>query len=287
MIPPIHLINEFFIGNTMSVFLIDIFFFSITFWDVLDVLIVSLILFQVYRILRGTVAFNIFVGIVSLFILWWLVGFLKMDLLNMILSQFVSLGVIMIVIVFQPEIRRFLLLLGDRTLKAGPLEKISSLFKRKGEPQKIINERAINELLRAVKKMSEDKTGALIVFCNVADVPKVYDSGIHMNAEISTSLITTIFQKNTPLHDGALLIEGDKLMAAGCILPLSESKSLPAKYGLRHRAALGIGEIANVKSIIVSEETGRISSSHKGAMYFNLTDNELSEFLYKTYTEII
>ncbi len=271
----------------MGMFLIDIFFFSITFWDILDVLIVSIILYQVYRILRGTVAFNIFVGIVSLFILWWLVGFLKMDLLNMILGQFVSLGVIMIVIVFQPEIRRFLLLLGDRTLKAGPLEKISSLFKRKGEPQKIINEKAINELLRAVKKLSEDKTGALIVFCNVSDIPKVYDSGIRLNAEISMSLITTIFQKNTPLHDGALLIEGDKLMAAGCILPLSESKSLPAKYGLRHRAALGVGEIANVKSIIVSEETGRISSSHRGAMYFNLTDNELSEFLYKTYTEII
>lgn len=270
-------------SNIFPVFLVQIGFFTITIWDVLDVIIVSLLLYQVYKLLKGTIAFNIFVGIVALFIIWWLVGFLKMDLLNMILNQFVSLGVIMIVIVFQPEIRKFLLLLGNRTMKGGSLELIANFFKR-GADKAQVNERAINEIRKAVIKLSEEKTGALIVFGKPANIPQVYESGVPLHAELSSQLVQSIFQKESPLHDGALLIDGEKVIAAGCILPLSENNYLPSKYGLRHRAALGVSELGGVKTIIVSEETGLVSTTDNGAISFKVSDNDLSEFLFQLYS---
>lgn len=269
--------------NILSVFLVQIGFFTVTIWDVLDVIIVSLLLYQIYKLLKGTIAFNIFVGIVALFIIWWLVGFLKMDLLNMILSQFVSLGVIMIVIVFQPEIRKFLLLLGNRTLKGGSLEIIAGFF-RKSTNKIPANEKAINEIRKAVIKLAEEKVGALIVFGKPTNIPQVYDSGVPLHAVLSTQLIQSIFQKESPLHDGALLIDGDKIIAAGCILPLSENNYLPSKYGLRHRAALGVSELGGVRTIIVSEETGLVSTTDNGAISFKVSDNDLSEFLYELYS---
>lgn len=271
------------INNILPVFLVQIGFFTITIWDVLDVIIVSLLLYQVYKLLKGSIAFNIFVGIVALFIIWWLVGFLKMDLLNMILSQFVSLGVIMIVIVFQPEIRKFLLLLGNRTLKGGSLELVANFFKR-GAGKAQVNEKAINEIRKAVIKLAEEKTGALIVFGKPTNIPQVYESGIPLHAELSSQLVQSIFQKESPLHDGALLIYGEKIIAAGCILPLSENNYLPSKYGLRHRAALGVSELGGVKTIIVSEETGLVSTTDNGAISFKVSDNDLSEFLFQLYS---
>jgi diadenylate cyclase len=258
-------------------FLLDLSFLSIRFWDIIDILVVGFLIYQVYKLLRGSVALNIFVGVLSLYALWWLVGILKMELLSKILSQFVSVGVIVIAIVFQQELRRFLLLLGNQALR-GRLQLKS--FKSEDKQDKSLE---INALRQSILTLSEDKTGALIVLSDSSTMINFSESGVILDAKINKNLILSIFNKESPLHDGAIIIANHKIHTASSILPISDNTDLPQSAGLRHRAALGVSEATNVAAFIVSEESGEISVAYQGKLEMNLDEAQLDKMLTKYY----
>jgi diadenylate cyclase len=252
----------------------DFSFLSIRFLDIVDILVVGYLIYQVYRLLRGSIAFNIFVGVMMLYMSWWLVRALKMDLLTLILEQFVSVGVIVIAIIFQPELRRFLLLIGNQTLR----RRFNFL---KPEQSSDDNNLGIKELENAIVELAESQTGAIIVLANNSTMSQYSESGVVLDAHISKPLLISIFNKDCPMHDGAVIISNHKIHAASCVLPLSESPSLPPEAGLRHRAAVGITETANVTAFIVSEESGQIAMAHQGQLTMDLDKENLSALLEK------
>jgi len=252
-------------------------FLTISLWDILDILIVGYLIYQIYRLLRGSIAFNIFIGVLMLYVVWWLVTKLKMGLLSAVLDQFVSVGVIILIIIFQPEVRRFLLFLGDSTLRQR-----SNFFGRVFESNLKFGEQRevpINALKAALQNMSKGKVGALIVLAKNLSLEGLITVGVTLDANISESLIESIFFKDSPLHDGAIIISGGKIQAASCILPLSENTSLPRSAGSRHRAAVGITEKADVSALIVSEESGSISFAHDGKLQRRISEKKLIEVL--------
>ena len=235
-------------------------FITIRFLDILDISLVALLLFQIYRLIKGTVAFNIVIGLFSFYLLWLIVRALNMELLGSIMGQFIGVGVLALIVVFHPEIRKFLVFIGtnynvNRVLQ---LDKLFGTGKVKS-----INEEQIESLVDACVSMAKSKTGALIVIAGNSELNDQIKSGEKLNAKISASLIRTIFFKNTPLHDGAIIIKDNKIVAGGCILPLTQ-KELDKALGLRHRAAVGITETTDAVTIIVSEERGTISFAKEG-----------------------
>ncbi|MBQ3709456.1 MAG: diadenylate cyclase CdaA [Bacteroidales bacterium] len=221
--------------------------------DVIDIVLVALLLYGLYRLLKGTAAISIFVGIVAIFLIWQLVNALQMELLTTILGAFVSVGFIALIIIFQPEIRRFLFTIGAKT-QSGE-NKFFHIFRRKKQHVALDTD----TLCQACKSMSDIKQGALIVITRQNSIPDIVLTGVNIDAEISKPLIENIFFKNSPLHDGAMIITGNRITAARCILPVSNNNDLPGHYGLRHRAAVGISENNDCIVIVVSEETGTIS----------------------------
>jgi uncharacterized protein (TIGR00159 family) len=258
-------------------FLFDIGFLPVSIWDVLDVIIVGYLIYRIYLLLRGSIALNIFVGVVMLYVVYWLVGMLKMDLLSMILSQFVNVGFIIIIIIFQPEVRRFLLFLGNTTLR-GRTTVVSRWLARN---LRVVADREsyILEVKSALLRMSRDNIGALIVLSKNVDLSNISHSGIYLDAQISQALLLSIFQRESPLHDGAVVIGKGKILAASAILPVSETSVLPESAGLRHRAALGISERTTAVAFVVSEETGTISFAQEGRMEMGLNEERISQLL--------
>jgi diadenylate cyclase len=255
-------------------------FLSVRLLDILDILIVAFLLYKIYRLLKGGAAINIFIGIIAIYVLWWLfVKILNMQLLGAILGQFMSIGVIALIIVFQQEIRRFLLVIGSNSF-AG-----KDSFTRKLLPWNwqapAISKPNISPIVKACTSMSKNKTGAIMVLARSSDLKFYERTGDIMDAEVSKRLLESIFFKNSPMHDGAVIIENNKIKAARCVLPVTENTDLPAHYGMRHRAALGITEQSDAISIIVSEETGNISMAVDGKMHYNISPEELEELLTK------
>jgi len=252
-------------------------FLPVRIWDILDILIVGYLMYQIYRLLRGNIAFNIFVGVLTLYVVWWLVDQLNMDLLGAVLDQFVKVGVIILIIIFQPEVRRFLLFLGNSTLRqrSNFLGRIIDRNFEGGEQK----EDWVQAIKKAMLRMSRSKTGALIVMSKNLNLEGLVNSGIVIDGQISEALIESIFNKSSPLHDGAVIMENGKVKLASAILPISESHELPSSAGLRHRAAVGITERANVAGFVVSEETGIISFAYGGKLKRNLTEDELVSLL--------
>lgn len=250
-------------------------FITIRFLDILDILLVAFLLYQLYRLIKGTVAFNIVIGLFSLYLFWLLVRALNMELLGSIMGQFIGVGVLALIIVFHPEIRKFLVFIGTNY----NVNRVLSLDKLFGAGKtKSINTHQIDEIVNACAAMSKTKTGALIVIAGSSDLDEQVNTGEKINSKISSPLIRTIFFKNTPLHDGAIIIRGNKIVAAGCILPLTQ-KELDKMLGLRHRAAVGITEITDAICIIVSEERGSISVAQNGEIKRRLSSESLSAFL--------
>ena len=270
----------------MPVFFFDfsIGFLEIRLWDILDIAIVGFIIFQVYKLLRGTVAFNIFIGIISLFVLWWLVQALEMDLLSSILNQFASLGVIILIIIFQPEIRRFFAIFGRTTVK-GRLDVFRRIFSRQGQQGSVESEKYVRAVSTAMRRLSRTKTGALLVIAPNAETMEFSRSGVTLNAVISTPLLVSIFNHHGPLHDGAVVLSANRVHAAGCILPVSNNPTLPGTAGLRHRAGLGVTEGTNVATFIVSEETGKMAYAREGKIRFNVKANEIDTLLSQAFRE--
>lgn len=252
-------------------------FLPVRIWDILDVLIVGYLMYTIYRLLRGNIAFNIFVGVLTMYVVWWLVNQLNMDLLGAVLDQFVKVGVIVLIIIFQPEVRRFLLFLGKSTLRQRSkfLDRIIDRSFEEGE----FKEQQINAIRKALIRLARSKTGALIVFSKNLDLEGIINPGVQLDANIHESLLESIFNKESPLHDGAIIMENGKIKYARTILPVSESQQLPGNVGLRHRAAVGITEKASVAAFVVSEETGVVSFAYEGKLRRKLTEDELTVLL--------
>lgn len=252
-------------------------FLPITVGDVLDILIVGYLLYQLYKLLRGSLGFNIFIGLVLIYVAWWLVGLLNMDMLALILEQFLSVGVVLLLIVFQPEVRRFLLLLGRSTIhRRSPFW---NRFMNQNLGAAVPNSRELKAVLRAMENFSRTKTGALIVVTQNPDAEEFKNMGVLLGAQISTQLLESIFQKESPLHDGAVVIANLKVHAASVILPVSENKDVPSEIGLRHRAAIGITENSKVVAIVVSEETGKISYARNGRLNIGVGLEDIERIL--------
>ena len=250
-------------------------FITIRFLDFIDILLVALLLYQLYRLLKGTVAFNIIIGLFSLYLLWLIVKLLNMELIGSIMGQFIGVGVLALIIVFHPEIRKFLVFVGTHY----NINKVFALDKLMGTSKKrTINQEQIDIMVDACFSMAKSHTGALIVITNDLELNEQVNSGERLNAKISSSLIRTIFFKNSPLHDGAVIIRGNRIAAAGCILPLTQ-KEIEKSMGLRHRAAIGITENSDAVCIIVSEEKGTISFAKDGEIIRRLTKEKLITLL--------
>ncbi len=231
-------------------------FISIRILDVFDIFLVALLLYQIYQWIKSSVAINIFVGMFALYLFWLLVKALKMQLLTTILGQFMGVGVLALIIVFQQEIRRFFLHIGSKYFS-----KNSRLFIDYLNHDDLINseDNYSNEIIKACFALSKTKTGALIVLSNKSELSAFTDTGDVINSEINNNLIQTIFFKNTPLHDGAMIIIRNKIVAVRCTLPINNDLKLPSKYGMRHLSAMSMHYQTNTLIILVSEETGAIS----------------------------
>jgi uncharacterized protein (TIGR00159 family) len=248
-------------------------FISVKPLDIIDILLVSILLYQLYRLIKGTAAMKIFIGIIAVFFVWKIVNTLQMELLSALIGQFISVGVIALIVVFQPEIRKFLLLLGNPDFYK----------KRKFLLWHYFNEENTNisleTIVDACQKMANEKIGALIVMAQKNELEEYVSTGEIIDARISRELIQNIFFKNSPLHDGALVIQNNRIKAARCILPISANNSLPSDLGLRHRSALGLTENSDAIAIVVSEQTGNISFCKQGVLSQNIQPAKLLEFL--------
>ena len=248
-------------------------FVPFTFIDFIDIILVAAIMFWIYRATRGTNAPYIITGIIMIYLMWVVVRTLNMELLSSILGQFVSVGVIALIIVFQPEIRRFL-------QKIGMSQKRFNFIYRIFNHGSKISDTNLQPLVVACREMADAKIGALIVIGQQSDLSLIVEGGIILDAKISAPLVRNIFFKNSPLHDGAIVIEGDRIMAARCILPVTQS-DVPKSFGTRHRAAIGMSEISDAIILVVSEETGSISIANNGRINLDINPDRLGTILQK------
>jgi len=251
---------------------------DIRFIDVIDIILVAIIFFQLYKLIRGTAALSIFIGIFIIYMFWLLVKALNMELIGALMGQVIGVGVIALIIVFQQEVRRFLLVIGNRYMNRRRFSFgriFSTVEEETGSPKEA------EEIVRATESMASKKTGALIVLGRKSSLDIYSEGGERIDAIISAELLETIFFKNSPLHDGAVLIEDGKIFAARCPLPITDSVSLPPRFGMRHRAAIGISEHTDSLVVVVSEESGHITVAEGGEMKEDITPNELRQILLK------
>ncbi len=251
---------------------------NFSFFQALDIAIVAFLIYQIYKLVKGTSALNIVLTIIGIYILWKIADQLSMPITSEILDRVVSMGLLAIVVVFQPEIRRFLFMITTPTaLKEGKSKwNLGHWIRRfkvvKGMQKKELN---ITQVIQACVHMSQEKTGALIVLTQLNRLPGTVATGERLDAIVSSALIENIFFKNSPLHDGALIIEKNKIIAARCILPVTSNKNVSANLGLRHRSAIGVTEQSDALAIVCSEETGSISYCLFGNVTYNVTPTQL------------
>jgi len=243
--------------------------------EIIDIFLVALLMYGIYRLMKSSGAMNIFIGVLSFIALWFLVSYVfKMKLLGGILDKVVSVGAIALIVLFQNELRRFLVMLGSRRR----WKNFVALFSQKKNKQ-VASKAYIVQIVLACKNLAESKTGALIVIENNISLDEYLSSGERTDALVSYRLLENIFYKNTPLHDGAVIIGNERIKAAACILPVSRDETVPKQYGLRHRSALGISQVSDAKAIVVSEETGHIALAYMGKIYADLSSKELDRML--------
>lgn len=256
-------------------------FIQIRWIDIIDILLVAVLLYELYRLLKGTVAINIFFGIVALVLFWQVVNALQMELLTKILGAFISVGFIALIVIFQPEIRRFLLALGTTTfMRRSGRRFLFWRFNFDSHPG--ID---ADSIVMACSHLAEMKLGGLLVVTRKNELKQYINTGEVVEARISAPLLETIFYGQGPLHDGAVIISGNTIMAAACILPVSGNTEIPKRLGLRHRAAVGISEVSDAIAIVVSEENSRISYAVGGNLHAKVSVAELKSLLEKEFYE--
>ncbi|WBX76130.1 diadenylate cyclase CdaA [Tenacibaculum ovolyticum] len=255
-------------------------FIDFSFLDVLDIILVAVLLYYIYKLLKGTVAINIVIGIAFIFIIWKITQALNMEMLSGILGYLLSGGVIALIIVFQQEIRKFLLMIGTTNFSTqrGFLNQLKFL------KTEINSEIDIETVLKACVSMSKTKTGALLVIEKTNNLDFLINNGDKMNALVNEAILESIFYKNSPLHDGATVIRDNYIVATRVVLPISDSTKIPSRYGLRHRAAIGVTEKTDAICLLVSEETGEISYIKDGDFVLYKTPEDLFMKLEKDLT---
>ena len=246
--------------------------------DFIDIALVAVLFYYLYKLLKGTNALNIVIGFILIYITSKVVKYLDMKLLTEILDKFISVGAIALIVIFQSEIRRFLILLGSN----GFLDKWKKIIFWKND-KVAKNNLDSSAIVLACNHLSQSYTGALIVICKTNPLEQIIQTGDVFSSEINSQLLETIFFKNTPLHDGAVIINENKIQAARCILPVSKNNNIPASMGLRHRSAIGITEQTDAISVIVSEQTGKISVVKQGVVKHAISIDELQTYLDKEF----
>ena len=244
-------------------------FLSENITNIIDILLVITIVVLLFRWLRGTYANRIIIGLIIVYVVWKVVSIFNLTVLSEILGQIIQVGVIVLVIIFQPELRKFLYIVGNR--------KFFKWFARNNKDEDIEDD--IDSIVRACKRMSASQTGALIIMARRNPLNDVIATGEQIDALVSRELIENIFFKNSPLHDGAVVIKKHRIAAARCILPVSKSNSLPSDVGLRHRSAVGITTETDAVAIVVSEQTGQIAISIQGNLQQNISPTVLKQKL--------
>lgn len=249
--------------------LFEIYFLRVTFTDLLDIGLVALLIYTLYRLMRQTIALQVFIGLIALYLIDVIVTAADMTMLRFLFSTVSEVFVIAVIILFQPELRRLLLLLGQTP----GLQR----FLRGSDQSKVVD-----EVISATESMAREKMGALMVFTRNTPLGAFIETGTLMQSQISADLIISIFQKNSPLHDGAMIVQAGRIEAVRCILPVTQSRALSPQLGLRHRAAMGLAEQADALVVIVSEETGYVSVAQDGKLTMHISLIELREYLHKT-----
>ena len=251
-------------------------YFQFSFTDVIDIVLVAILLFYLYRLVKGTVAINILIGIIIIYIIWKITDLLKMDVLSNILGNFISVGFFALIVVFQQEIRKFLLLIGSPNFATRRnLIKYFNFLNQNSNNKKF----DIKLFLDDCYSMSKKKTGAIIVIERENNLDFLIPSGNNVNIKLSNQILETIFFKNNPLHDGAVLIRSNYIIATRVVLPVSDSTSIPSRFGLRHRAAIGITEKTDAIVIVISEQRGEISYVKDGVIANYKSQDELYKVL--------
>lgn len=248
-------------------------FIKMTIFDVVDILMVAIIMYYIYKLIRGTQATSILAGILMIYVSWIVARAFNMELMSGILGSVVSVGLIALIIIFQSEIRKFLQTLGSKSQQNGPLAALNKLVNSSKNKHENIDA-IIDPIVRACGDMSASLTGALIVIKQDGSLDDIVATGVAIDANISTSLIKNIFFKNSPLHDGAMVVGGGRIVAAKCVLPSTRSE-VPLSFGMRHRAAMGLCEESDAIVVVVSEETGSISVAQNGKIKRGLSEIEL------------
>ena len=253
-------------------------FFEFGIKDIIDILLVALMLYYLYRLMRESRSLNVFIGIMVFVVIWLFVSqILEMRLLGTILDKLVSVGVIAVIVIFQDDIRKFLYNLGAQQR----MRAVAKLFSSSKSKDDKTLKATIMPIVMAAMNMSRGKVGALLVIERNLPLDDVIATGDMIDANINQRLVENIFFKNSPLHDGAMVISKMRIKAAGCILPVSHDLSIPKDLGLRHRAAMGISQESDAVAVVVSEETGSISVAMKGEFRLRLSAEELESILTK------
>jgi diadenylate cyclase len=251
-------------------------FFEFRIKDVIDIFLVALMLYYIYRLMKESRSLNVFYGIIVFVLIWLFVSqVLEMKLLGSILSQLASVGVIGLIVLFKEEIRKFLYQLGAHQ-RVKSIMRFFSQHKDNGRDE---DKETIMPIVWACMDMAKQKVGALIVIERATPLDDIVQTGEQIDARVNKLLIENIFFKNSPLHDGAMIVSKKRIKAAGCILPVSHNMDIPKELGLRHRAAMGISQDSDAIAVVVSEETGRISVAIKGQFHLRLSAEELESIL--------
>ena len=239
-------------------------FINFSFIDVIDIILVALLLFYLYRLVRGTVAINIFIGIVIIYLIWKLTALLNMDVLSNLLGKFISVGFFALIVVFQQEIRKFLLLLGSTNFTNKRNVVRYFRFLSQTQEESTLN---LKILINSCDEMAKSKMGAIIVLQKNNSLDFTLNENNYSKIKLTPQVLESIFFKNSPLHDGAIVIKNNIIIATRVILPVSDKSNIPSRYGLRHRAALGITEKTDALVLVISEQTGKIVYFKNGSFY--------------------
>lgn len=265
--------------------LFEIGFVNITLIDILDISVVTFLFYKLYESLKGNLAIRVASAVISIFLTWKIVDLLGFRLLGSILDQFLGLGAIAIVVIFAPEIRRFLEVISKNTLLERLIRQVAVNSTRGHEGEDL--ESTFHEVVEAMKSLRASGHGALIVLTGKDPLREVHDSGDEIDAKVSARMIYTIFQKESPLHDGAMLMSNNRIAAVRCILPISKRTNLDPELGLRHRSALGISEISDALVIIASEERRELSLAKNGQLQRKVDYQEVDDAIREHYLKAL
>lgn len=257
-----------------------ILFLSFGITDAIDILLVAIMLYQLYKMVKGTAAVNVFIGLALIYIVWIIVRAFELKLLGSILGKFINVGVIAVMVVFQQEIRKFLLYIGSNEfIKNKNWKTIFSFSNQSAVSSRFILD--ADAVINACFNMSESKTGALIIVSRKSDLKFYVNTGEMVDSALTDKMLENIFYKNSPMHDGAVIIKDNRIIAARCVLPVTENENFPSHFGMRHRAAVGLTETTDAIAITVSEQTGNVSLTVNGEINSNLNRDKLRYLIEK------